>query len=87
MLFCALSYIITGCETEHMEIHEAILSYTNYMSSIQHLLIGHDSTGHANYFLVPLVSKYIDNSGMARNGTWDTDVEKLSFSHMFNFDV
>ena len=67
--FHALSYIITGYENQHMEIHEAILSY---MLSIQHLLIGHDSTGHAN-FLVPFnvrsVQEYIDNSGMARNGT------------------
>ena len=61
------TYIITGCENQHMEIREAILSY---MLSIQHLLIGHDSTGHAN-FLVPFnvrsVQEYIDNSGMARN--------------------
>ena len=73
--FRALSYIITGCENQHMEVCEAILSY---MLSIQHLLIGHDSTGHAN-FLVPFnvrsVQEYIDNSGMARNGTWGTNVE------------
>ena len=85
--FRALSYIITGSETQHMEIREGILSY---MLTIQHLLIGRDSTGHAN-FLVPFnvrsVQQYIDNSGMARNGTWGTDVEMLCFSHMFNFNV
>ena len=87
--FRALSYtyIITSCEAQHMEIREAILSY---MLSIQHLLIGHDSTGHAN-FLVPFnvrnVQEYIDNSGIARNGTWGTDVEMLCFSHMFNLNV
>ena len=60
------------------------------MLTIQHILIGCDSTGHAN-FLVPFnvhgVQQYIDNSGMARNGTWGTDVEMLCFSHMFNFNV
>ena len=85
--FRALSYIITGSETQHMEIREGILSY---MLTIQHLLIGRDSSGHAN-FLVPFnvrsVQQYIDNSGMARNGTWGTDVEMLCFSHMFNFNV
>ena len=85
--FRALSYIITGSETQHMEIREGILSY---MLTIQHLLIGRDSTGHAN-FLVPFnvrsVQQYIDNSGMARNGTWGTDVEMLCFSHMFNFNL
>ena len=85
--FRALSYIITGSETQHMEIREGILSY---MLTIQHLLIGRDSSGHAN-FLVPFnvrsVQQYIDNSGMARNSTWGTDVEILCFSHMFNFNV
>ena len=28
------------------------------------------------------VQKYIDNSGMAKNGTWGTDVEMLCFSHI-----
>ena len=70
-----------------MEIREGILSY---MLTIQLLLIGCDSTGHAN-FLVPFnvrsVQQCIDNSGMARNGTWGTDVEMLCFSHMFNFNL
>ena len=33
------------------------------------------------------IQEYIDNSGMARNGTWDTDVEMLCFSHMFKINV
>ena len=85
--FRALSYVITGSEAQHMEIREAIVSY---MLSIENLLIGHDSTGHANFlepFNVHSVQQYIDNSGMARNATWGTDVEMLCFSHMFNFNV
>ena len=79
--------LITICESQHLEIREAIMSY---MLSIQHLLIGHDSTGRAN-FLVPLnvnsVQQYIDNTGMSRNGTWSTDIEMLIVSHMFTFNV
>ena len=70
-----------------MEIREAIVSY---MLSIENLLIGCDSTGHANFlepFNVRSIQQYIDNSGMARNATWGTDVEMLCFSHMFNFNV
>ena len=85
--FRALSYVTTGTEAQHMEIREAILSY---MLSIENLLIGRDRSGHANFlepFNVHSVQQYIDNSGMARNATWGTDVEMLCFSHMFNFNV
>ena len=85
--FRALSYVTTGTEAQHMEIREAILSY---MLSIENLLIGHDSTGHANFlepFNVHSVQEYIDNSRMSRNATWGTDVEMLCFSHMLNFNV
>ena len=57
--FRALSYVTTGTEAQHMEIREAILSY---MLSIENLLIGHDSTGHANFlepFNVHNVQEYI----------------------------
>ena len=59
------------------------------MLSIENLLIGCDCTGHANFlepFNVHSVQKYIDNSRMTRNITWDTDVEMLCFSH-FNVYV
>ena len=85
--FRALSYVTTGTEAQHMEMCEAILSY---MLSIENLLIGRDSTGHANFlepFNVHSVQEYIDNSRMTRNATWGTDVEMLCFSHMFNFNV
>ena len=48
-LFRALSYIVTGSEEQYMEVREGI---TSYMLSIENLLVGYDSTSHANY-LVP----------------------------------
>ena len=70
-----------------MEIREGIISY---MLSIEHLLTGYDSTGHANY-LVPFnystVQQYIDNSDMGRSGTWGTDLEMMCFCHMLNLNL
>ena len=70
-----------------MEVREGI---TSYMLSIENLLVGYDSTGHANY-LVPFnfnsVHEYIDNSNMAINCTWDTDLEMICFCHMFNVNL
>ena len=62
-----------------MEVHEGI---TSYMLSIENLLVGYDSTGHANY-LVPSnynsVQEYIDNTNMAISRTWGTDIEMICF--------
>ena len=91
-LFCALTCIVTGCEMQHMEMRNAVLSY---MLSIEHLLVGHDSEGHANY-MQPLnystVQDYINNSRMSVNGTWGTELEMMVFSHMpttnvYSFDA
>ena len=68
-LFRALSYVVTGSEAQQMEVCEGI---TSYMLSIENLLVGYESTGHANYlvpFNVNSVQEYIDNTGMAINHT------------------
>ena len=39
------------------------------------------------YIISVQLQEYIDNSGMARNATWGTDVEMLCFSHMFKINV
>ena len=70
-----------------MEVCEGI---TSYMLSIENLLVGYDSTGHANY-LVPFnynsVQQYIDNTNMAISHTWGTDLEIICFCHMFNINL
>jgi len=45
-LFRAFACVVTGCESQHMQMRNAIISY---MLSIEHLLVGHDSEGCANY--------------------------------------
>ena len=86
-LFRALSYVVTGSEAQHMEVREGI---TSYMLSIENLLVGYDSTGHANY-LVPFnfnsVQEYLDNTNMAISHTWGTDLEMICFCHMFNVNL
>ena len=70
-----------------MEVREGI---TSYILSTENLLVGYDSTGHANYlvpFNVNSVQEYIDNSGMAISRTWGTDLEMISFCHMFNVNL
>ena len=86
-LFRALSYVVTGSEEQHMEVREGI---TSYMLSIENLLVGYDSTGHANYlapFNVNSVQEYIDNTGMAISRTWGTDSEMICFYYMFNVNL
>ena len=86
-LFRALSYVVTVSEEQYMEVRECI---TSYMLSIENLLVGYDSTGHANYlvpFNVNSVQQYLDNTGMAINHTWGTDLEMISFCHMFNVNL
>ena len=60
-LFRAFSYIITGCENQHLEVRDALLSY---MLSIENLLVGHSEDGSYNY-LQPFghrtVQNYIDS--------------------------
>ena len=86
-LFRALSYVVTDSEEQHMEVREGI---TSYMLSIENLLVGYDSTGHANYwvpFNVNSVQEYTDNTGMAISRTWGTDLEMICFCHMFNVNL
>ena len=67
-----------------MQIKEGILSY---ILSIENLLTGYDTNGHANY-LVPLncrtVQEYINTRRMSTNGNWGTELEMTCLSHMFN---
>ena len=86
-LFRALSYVVTGSEAQHMELCEGI---TSYMLSTENLLVGYDSTGHANYlvpFNVNSVQEYIDNTGKAINLTLGTGLETICFCCMFNVNL
>ena len=60
------------------------------MLSIENLLVGYNSTGHANY-LVPFnfnsVQEYLDNTNMTISRTWGTDLEMIHFCHNIMFNV
>ena len=50
-------------------------------------MFGYDSTypaSHLILFNVNSVQEYTENNGIARSGTWGTDLEMLCFYHMFN---
>ena len=76
-----MSYIINGCEKQHMDVRNAIL---RYMFSIENMLVGNDSDGNYNY-LQPFghdsVQSYIE---LNRAGTWGSELEMICLSHMLH---
>ena len=74
-LFRSLSYI-TGTEAQHLQVREALL---NHLVSIEDMMIGHHISGEYSS-----VVEYIRGTNMDRNGTWDTDIELITASHMLN---
>lgn len=83
-LFRALSYIITGTESQHINVRNAILQY---MCTIESLLVGYDDSGNYNY-LQPFghasVQNYIDSTHMDRANTWGSELEMICLSHMLS---
>ena len=75
-LFRSLSYIITGTEAQHLQVREALL---NHLVSIEDMMIGHHISGEYSS-----VVEYIRGANMDRNGTWGTDIELITASHMLN---
>ena len=50
-------------------------------------MFGYDSTypaSHLILFNVNSIQEYTENNGIARSGTWGTDLEMLCFYHIFN---
>ena len=81
-LFRCFSFIVTGCEKQHVQIRNAIL---HHMVSIAHLLLGR----LMNY---SSVQEYIEQTRMYLSGTWGTEIEIFTFSHLlqipiFTYDV
>ena len=73
-LFRSLSYVITGTEAQHLQVREALL---NHLVSIEGMMIGHHISGEYSN-----VVEYIRGTNMDRNGTWGTDIELMTASHM-----
>jgi hypothetical protein len=51
----------------------------NHLVSIKDMMIGHHNSGQ--YFSIV---EYIRGTNMDRNGTWGTDIELITASHMLN---
>ena len=74
--FCSLSYIITGTEDQHLQVREVLL---NHLARIEDMMIGHHISGEYSSAI-----EYIRGTNMDRNGTWGTDIELITASHMLN---
>ena len=69
-LFRAMSFIITGSQSQHFEIRSAIMAH---LITIPHLVTGIGSDGHHNYLTYynggfTNVDDYLIHTGMATNG-------------------
>jgi hypothetical protein len=79
-LFRALSYLVTGSESQHSEIRHLI---------VQHLLTEENCIQLlANYISVDnTIGQYLERTHMERDGVWGTTVELVTFSHMAGVNV
>ena len=88
-LFRAMSFIITGSESQHFEIRTTIIAH---MLSIPGLLTGRGIDGHNNYLSYyhggySSVENYLCRTNMANEGAWGTDLEMSLLAHMLDIVV
>ena len=76
-LFRAFSYIITGSESQHMSVRQAIL---DHMISIAHFMDRH-IVGYSS------IQDYIADKKMDQEFTWGTDIEMLALAHLLQTPV
>ena len=85
-LFRAMSFIITGSESQHYELRSSIIAH---MFNIPELLTGRGADEHRNYLTYyhggyHSVEDYLTRTSMAEEGTWGTDFEMCLLAHMLN---
>ena len=88
-LFRAMSFIITGSESQHFEIRTSIIAH---MLNIPELLTGRGADGHNNYLSYyhggyRSVENYLARTNMANEGAWGTDLEMSLLAHMLDIVV
>ena len=88
-MFRALSYIISGSETQHFDLRSAIIAH---MLSIPDLVSGIGPDGRRNYLVTydegySSIEDYLVKSRMADNGTWGGDFELCVLAHLLNTPV
>ena len=77
-LFRALSYLITGSESQHMAVRLAIL---NHMINIAHLILDHHVLGYSS------IQDYIADKNMDQDSAWGTDIEMLTLAHLLHTPI
>ena len=78
-LFHALSYTITGCESQHGQVRHKVVNHLT-TKKCWHLL--------ENYTpLDDTLEEYVQRMCMHRDGVWGTSVEILAFSHLTGLNI
>ena len=77
-LFRSLSYIITGSETQHMAVRQAIV---RHMRSIGHFLMEQVDREYTS------IEDYIVSHRMDQTCSWGTEVEIFATAHLLNLPV
>ena len=85
-LFRAMSFIITGSETQHFEVRSAIIAH---MFANRELLTGYGADGHQNYLAYyhggySSVENYLARTRKAMSGAWGTDFEMTLLAHLLD---
>jgi len=90
-LFRSLSYIITGSEDQHLNLHTAIIQH---MLSIPHMFIGYGSDGKPNCINLMChprhfdsIEDYIHQTRMDQDCIWGTNVETACLAHLISSPV
>ena len=101
-MFKAFSFIITGSEDQHMQVHHAIIQHMRaigsalWESQISSLLrnlrrigevVGDNSQSSGTEFTTGGINRYIAATGMDRDKTRGSEVEIMVLSHLLNAAV
>ena len=77
-LFRSFAYIITGSEEDHLRIRQAIVEHATVIAHLLRHYLG--MTEHQ-------MDQYLANNYMGYSGTWGTDLEMSTLSHLLGICV
>ena len=101
-MFRAFSFIITGSEDQHMQVHHAIIRHMRVIGSalwesqiasllrnLRHIgeVSGDNSQSSGTEFTTRGIDRYIAATRMDRDKTWSSEVEIMVLSHLQNAAV
>ena len=80
-LFCALCYIITGSDGQHLLLRRRIIEHMRSNELCMRLL-----ANHIEHEFVT-IDEYIEGSRMDRDGSWGTTAEVITLAHMLGVNI